>query len=98
MSLARWLRASGHADAALVVLRRVVRDVPRGDGLAEACALLGLILLEDRHEPAAAYQYLLTALELDPDPATAAEARRGLLAIDALQKRQVGRLHTPRSW
>jgi hypothetical protein len=57
-----------------------------------------LILLEDHREPAAAYQYLLTALELDPEPATAAEVRRGLAAIDALQKRQIGRLHTPRRW
>lgn len=98
VSLARWLRANGHADAALVVLRRAVRDVSRGPGLAEAHALLGLILLEEQREPAAAYQYLLTALELDPEPATAADVRRGLAAIDALQKRQIGRLHTPRRW
>lgn len=97
-SLARWLRANGHGDAALVVLRRAVRDVSRGPGLAEAHALLGSILLDDQREPAAAYQYLLTALELDPEPATAAEVRRGLAAIDALQKRQIGRLRTPRSW
>jgi membrane associated rhomboid family serine protease len=99
VSLARWLRANGHPDAALVVLRRAVRDASAGGpGLAEAYALLGSILLEDRGEPTAAYQYLLTALELDPPPATAAEVRRGLAAIDALQKRQVGRLHGPRRW
>jgi len=98
VALARWLRTNGHADAALVVLRRTVRDVPRGPGVAEAYALAGLVLLEDKREPAAAYQYLLTALEMDPDPATAAEVRRGLQAIDALQKRQVGRLHTPHRW
>src|SRR6266511_154286 len=63
---------------------------------ADAFALAGLILLDDRHEPAAAYQYLLTALELEPDPETAAEVRRGLLTINALQKRQIGRLYSPR--
>jgi rhomboid family protein len=98
VALARFLRASGYSDAALVVLRRAVRDLTEGPGVAEAHALLGLVLLEDRGEPAAAYQYLLTALELDPDPATAAEVRRALAAIDALQKRQIGRLHSPRGW
>ncbi len=98
VSLGRWLRANGHADAALVVLRRAVRDLNLGPGLAEVYALLGSILLEDQREPAAAYQYLLTALEMDPEPATAAEVRRGLAAIDALQKRQIGTLRTPRRW
>ena len=96
VALAKWLRAAGHSDAALAVLRRAVRDVTRGPGLAEAFALAGLILLDDRHDPAAAYQYLLTALELEPDPETAADVRRGLLTIAALQKRQIGRLYSPR--
>jgi membrane associated rhomboid family serine protease len=96
--LASWLRESGHADAALLLLRRVVRDVPRGEGLAEVHALAGRILLEDRREPAAAFQYLLTALELSPRPETAAAARQGLLAIEELQKRQVGRRHAPPRW
>ncbi len=96
VALAKWLRAAGHSEAALAVLRRVVRDVGRGPGLADAFALAGLILLDDRHEPAAAYQYLLTALELEPGPETAAEVRRGLLTIDALQKRRIGRLYSPR--
>ena len=95
VSLATWLRAQGHADAALVLLRRVVRDVPRGKGLAEAYALAGLILLDDRHEPTAAWQYLLTALDLGPSPSTAAEVRKGLAAVEALQKRRVGRLRSP---
>ncbi|HEX9185579.1 MAG TPA: rhomboid family intramembrane serine protease, partial [Vicinamibacteria bacterium] len=95
VSLASWLREGGHSDAALVLLRRVIRDVPRGRGLAEAHALAGLILLEDRREPAAAYQYLLTALELDPRPETAAAVRSELLAIEGLQKRRVGRLRSP---
>jgi membrane associated rhomboid family serine protease len=98
VELASWLRQGGHADAALQLLRRVVRDVPRGEGLAEVYALAGTILLEDRREPAAAYQYLLTALELVPRPETEAAVRQGLLAIEELQKRRVGRLHAPPRW
>ena len=97
VALASWLRAEGQTDAALVLLRRVVKDVPRGPGLAEAYALAGMILLEDRREPTAAYQYLLTALELQPRPETAAVVRQELAAIEALQKRRVGRLRRP-SW
>ena len=95
VALASWLRAQGHSDAALVLLRRVVRDVPRGPGLAEAHALAGMILLDDRREPAAAYQYLLTALELHPRPETAALVRQELAAIEELQKRRVGHLRRP---
>jgi membrane associated rhomboid family serine protease len=91
LPLAQWLRGAGHTDAALLLLRRVVRDVPQGAGLAEAYALLGATLLEDRHEPAAAYQYLLTALELSPQPATADAVRQSLQRIADLQKRRLGR-------
>jgi membrane associated rhomboid family serine protease len=96
VALASWLRESGQSEAALTLLRRVVRELPQDDrGLADVCALAGIILFEDRHEPTAAYQYLLTALELRPRPGTEATVRRGLQAIEALQKRRVGRLHRP---
>jgi hypothetical protein len=72
--------------------------VHEGPGLAEAYTLAGLILLEDRRDPAAAYQYLLTALELEPDRATAEEVRSALRRIDALQPRSVGRLYRPHPW
>jgi hypothetical protein len=98
VTLASRLRQDGHSDAALQLLRRVVRDVPRGEGLAEVFALAGAILLEDRGEPTAAYQYLLTALELGPRPDTVAAVRQGLAAIERLQKRQVGRPHDPWRW
>jgi membrane associated rhomboid family serine protease len=98
VELASKLRHGGHSDAALQLLRRVVRDVPRGEGLAEAYALAGIILLEDRREPATAYQYLLSALELGPRPETAAAVRQELRTIEELQKRRVGRLHAPPRW
>jgi hypothetical protein len=94
-TLAAWLRQQGHGDAALALLRRVVRDVPRGAGLAEAYALAGTILLEDMREPTAAYQYLLSALDLGPRPETTAAVRRELAAIEDLQKRRLGRLRRP---
>jgi membrane associated rhomboid family serine protease len=98
VALAGWLREKGHSDAALVMLRRVVRDTPRGRGLAEVYALAGSILLDEKQEATAAYQYLLTARELGPNPDTAAEIRRELAAIETQQRRPVGRLHRPPSW
>ena len=98
MGLASWLRASGHSEAALTLLRRVVRDFSRAPGLGEAYALAGAILLQDHGEVTAAYQYLLGALELGASPQTEAAVRRMLADIDALQKRRVGRLHTPPGW
>ena len=87
-----------------LLLRRVVRDVPRGAGLAEAYALAGMILLDDRREPTAAYQYLLAALEMGPRPETAAAVRQELAAIEdpaeaarrAAARRRSGRRAAPR--
>jgi membrane associated rhomboid family serine protease len=98
VEIASLLRRSGHPDAALQLLRRVVRDVPRGEELGEAYALAGTILLEEFRQPAAAYQYLLTALDLGLRPETTASVRRELGLIEELQKRQVGRLHAPPRW
>jgi len=97
VELASWLRTHGHADAALTLLRRVVRDVPQGPGLAEVYAVTGMTLLEDLGEPTAAYQYLLSALELGPRPEVETAVRQGLQRIETLQKRRVGELRRP-SW
>jgi membrane associated rhomboid family serine protease len=94
VDLATWLREQGHPDAALTLLRRVVRDVPRAEGLAEVYALAGIILLDDHREPTAAYQYLLAALEMDPRPETVDTVRRSLAAVEELQKRRIGRLYS----
>jgi membrane associated rhomboid family serine protease len=98
VELASWLRQGGHSDTALLLLRRVIRDVSQAEGLAEVYALAGTILLEDLREPAAAYQHLLTSLDLGPRPETALAVRRELATIEELQKRQVGRLHAPSRW
>lgn len=90
LALAQWLRDHGHPEAALVVLRRHIRDHPRGPGLAEAHVAAGLVQL-DLAQPAAAYQHFLSALDLDPAPEVAALARRGLAAVETFQKRRGGR-------
>jgi len=98
LALARELRAGGQPDAALGILRRLVRDVPRGPRLAEIHLLLGLILLHDKGQPTAAYQYLLSSLDLGPSPEVAGAATAALREIEALQKRRVGQLHARREW
>lgn len=95
IELAVFLRERGRSDAALSVLRRAIRDFPRSAKLGEALALAGAILLEDLGEPVAAYQYLLSALEIGTEPSTQAAIRRMLAQIEALQKRAYGRLHRP---
>ena len=73
------------------------QDDSQGRGLAEVYAALGIIQLEDLREPTAAYQYLLSALELGPRPEVEAAVREALKRIETLQKRRVGELRRP-SW
>ena len=65
VELASWLRGPATRTPRSAAAARGARR-PAGRGLAEVYALAGTILLEDRREPTAAYQYLLTALELGP--------------------------------
>ena len=44
-------------------------------------------------QPTPAYQHFLAALDGTPGPDTAAAARRGIAAVEALQKRQIGHPH-----
>jgi membrane associated rhomboid family serine protease len=90
VSLAGWLREHGRADAALTLLQRVIRGARSSSGIGEAYALVGTILLEDRHDGTAAFQYLVQALQLGVAPRTEAEIHRRLAAIESLQKLQIG--------
>lgn len=90
--LASWLHRGGHDDAALVVLRRVLRDRPNEPDTARAHLLAGAILL-DEDQAAIAYPHFLEALRLagdDPDAARA--ARASLATIESRQKRRIGTL------
>jgi tetratricopeptide (TPR) repeat protein len=98
LQLASWLRDRGRTDDALLVLRRTIRDVHDAPFLAEVYALAGFILLDDRGDATAAYQYLLTALELHPDAKTAAEVRRALAQIEGMQPPHLGRSPRPRTF
>ena len=90
-ALADWLRDGGHVDAALVVLRRLVRDARDPRARARAHAALGRMLLEDVDQPTPAYQHFRAALDLGADGEADDTARRGLAAIAARQKRALGR-------
>ena len=92
LALAEWLRRHGHVDAALVTLRRIVRDAPPGPATAAAHVALGRILLDDLDQPTPAYQHFLAALDAGGSADVVAAARAGLAEITARQKRQVGRV------
>ncbi|MBK9139389.1 MAG: rhomboid family intramembrane serine protease [Verrucomicrobia bacterium] len=85
LALGDWLAANGHPDAALTMYRRLLRDYPRGPGLAEAHTGAGWVQLEAKGQVAAAYQHFMEALDLDPAPETFTRARAGL---DAVARRQ----------
>jgi hypothetical protein len=91
IALALQLRAAGHTTAALALLQRAVQLAPSSADLAELHALAGLILLEDLHDPTAAYQYLVTSLRLGPSRETAAAIRSALASIESRQRLHPGR-------
>ena len=93
INFGRWLANNGHADAALVVYQRHLRDYPLGPYLAEAHLGAGLVQLHARHQPTAAYQHLVAVLDADPHPDTEGYARRALAEIAARQKFRVHGVH-----
>ncbi len=91
LALGEWLAQNGHAQAALTLYQRYLRDHPGGPRAADAHLGAGRVQLHAQHQPASAYQHFLDALDLDPTPATAQAARAGLAEINGLQKFQLGR-------
>jgi membrane associated rhomboid family serine protease len=89
LELAYWMAGNGHPDASLVAFRRHLRDFPTGPTTARAHLGIGLVQLEQLGQVAPAYQHFLDALDLDPDPDTAAHARAALARIAALQKYRI---------
>jgi tetratricopeptide (TPR) repeat protein len=86
LALGDWLAANGHPDAALTMYRHVLRDYPRGPGLAEAHVGAGMVQLEARGQATTAYQHFLQALDLDPAPDTFTRAQAGLDAVTRKQR------------
>lgn len=91
LALARWLGGQGQAEAALTIYRRHLRDYPAGPGRDEAHLGAGLIQLETLGQVVPAYQHFLEALESNPSPEVARQAREALAAIERLQRYHVGR-------
>jgi hypothetical protein len=90
LALATWLRRMRHADAALVVLRRALRDASAQRDLARLHLEMARTLLEDLDQPTPAYQHVVAVLDLDADPETTRAARDALAHIGARQKRTLG--------
>ena len=86
LALGDWLARNAHAQAALVVYLRHLRDYPSGPGAAEAHVGAGMVQLRALQQPTPAYQHFLDALDLGASPETAAIAREGLDEIARLQK------------
>ncbi len=90
--LGNWMAAKEHPRSALVLFQRHLRDYPVGLGAADAHVGAGLLQLRAFSQPTAAYQHLVEALGLEPNPKTEALARQGLAQIAALQKFQLNSL------
>ncbi len=80
-TLATWLDDLGYPAAATRLLRQYLVDHPRSRDLARIYLALGLLRLKQGQQ-AAAYQYLLSVFDLDPDPDTADLAREALRRLD----------------
>jgi len=89
IALGDWLARNRHAEAALVVFQRHLRDFPHGPGTATAHLGAGLVQLRGLNQPAAAYQHLVEVFDHDPDPETGGAARAALSEIASRQKFRV---------
>ncbi|MCF7763713.1 MAG: rhomboid family intramembrane serine protease [Verrucomicrobia bacterium] len=86
IELGEWLFGAGHPTAALTVFQRHLRDYPRGPGLGEAHAHIGLIQLDVLGRVTPAYQHLVEALDYDLPASLERVIREALLRIAGLQK------------
>ena len=89
IALGDWLAKNRHAEAALIVFQRHLRDYPSGPGTATAHLGAGLVQLRGLNQPAAAYQHLVEVFDHDPDPETRSAARAALGEIASRQKFRV---------
>lgn len=86
LGLGEWLAANGHAEAAVTIFHRYLRNQPHGPLAADAHVAAGRVLLRHLDQPTTAYQHFVAALRRNPSPDVAVEARAGLAAIASTQK------------
>ena len=89
IALGDWLARHRHAEAALIVYQRHLRDYPLSPGVAAAHLGAGLVQLHALSQPSAAYQHLVEVFDHDPDPETGRVARAALGEIASRQKSRV---------
>ena len=85
LSLADGLTKEEKFDASLAVLQRFIASRPNSPVLSLAHLRAGLIHLHGMNRTAAAYQHLLTVLDLAPPSEVADAARKGIETIDKLR-------------
>lgn len=88
LELGQALAGQAQHDAALSVYRRALTDHPQGPGLDRVFLGIGSVLLYGKHRPTAAYQYLMDALDADPQPDVELSVRQALKTIAEMQKLQ----------
>ena len=86
-TLASWLMNAQHPGAAAELLRRCIarHRGARGPAIARVYLMLGQLRLS-QGQPTSAYQYLLSALDLEPDPKTEREAHEALGQINVYRR------------
>lgn len=82
IALGEALEQSGEARWALAAFQRALADHPQGPGRSRAHLGAARVLLDAFSSPTAAYQHLYAAMEDDPSPAEATEARRLLTELE----------------
>ncbi len=91
LQIGYFLLKEGHHAEALSVFRHYISDYPAGHSLDRAYLGAGVVLYQGLGQLTSAYQYFLSVLDVDPDPETEHQARQYLAAIEARQKRRLGK-------
>ncbi len=82
LAIGEYLLASGAADAALTVFRRLIAERPGDKGMDRAYLGAGRALLHQDGSETAAWHYFLAAIDLAQTPEIAEDARRYMREIE----------------
>ncbi len=86
VQVSNWLEQAGHPIAAARLLRGCIASHPNSKHLADVYLLLGLMRLR-QGQPTAAYQYLLSVFDHNPNPETAYQTKQALGQINVFRRR-----------